>query len=78
MSGSLQRLKKKISKISDNDFGKPVVRAHSPQWTDLKRKDLSENKKPPSALGRQLGIAELPGGRLSKNRSLYFEQPKKE
>ena len=79
MSGSLQRLKKKISKISDNDCGKPGLRAHSPQWTDAwANKDPCENKKPASALARQLCAGELAGGRPGKNRSLHFEHPRKE
>jgi hypothetical protein len=78
MSGSLQRLKKKISKISDGESGKPVIRASSPHWADLKKKDLSESKKPPSAAIRQLAASELPAGRAGKNRSLHFEPPKKE
>ena len=77
MSGSLQRLRKKISKISDNDPIKPIIKGGSPKWSDYNQKEGSEGRRLPISGSKKLVVSDVPFRRMSKNKSMHFE-PKKE
>lgn len=77
MTDSVQKLKKKIWKISENEAFRPSYKSSDHSKVAAGREDMSLPKK--NSLGtiqKKLAASDVPMSKLSKNKSMHFDSNK--
>lgn len=77
MSGSVMKLKKKIWKISEKEVSSPSFKqAHDSKAADSREESIKQRKSPGDHARKQLVVSDLHMGKLSRNKSLQFDNKK--
>ena len=77
MSDSVQKLKKKIWKISEHDLPRPSYKGIADSREVKNRDDsTSQKKKSSTSIPKKLAVSDLQMERLTKNKSMQFDSKK--